>query len=80
MLTKIFLFSEEVNSMGPLIDAELERVDRKHAQFTQLSSDLVEAFNLYHTLMREPNFPGVSKMPFMNYQPPPGMHPMVSLL
>uniref|UniRef100_U5EWZ4 Putative signal transducing adaptor protein stam/stam2 n=1 Tax=Corethrella appendiculata TaxID=1370023 RepID=U5EWZ4_9DIPT len=43
-----------VNQMGPLIDAELERVDRKHAQLTQLSSDLVEAINLYHTLMREP--------------------------
>ncbi|PSN36535.1 Signal transducing adapter molecule 1 [Blattella germanica] len=45
---------EQVNSMGPLIDQELERVDRKHAQLTQLSFDLVEALNLYHTLMREP--------------------------
>lgn len=45
---------EQVNAMGPLIDNELERVDRKHAQLTQLSSDLVEALNLYHTLMREP--------------------------
>lgn len=44
----------EVNAMGPLIDAELERVDRKHAQLTQLSADLVEALGLYHTLMREP--------------------------
>uniref|UniRef100_A0A1Q3F9G8 Putative signal transducing adaptor protein stam/stam2 n=1 Tax=Culex tarsalis TaxID=7177 RepID=A0A1Q3F9G8_CULTA len=44
-----------VNQMGPLIDTELERVDRKHAQLTQLSSDLVEAINLYHTLMREPD-------------------------
>lgn len=46
--------------MGPLIDAELERVDRKHAQLTQLSSDLVEALNLYHSLMREPTGPGPS--------------------
>ncbi|XP_049802219.1 signal transducing adapter molecule 1 isoform X1 [Schistocerca nitens] len=45
---------EQVNTMGPLIDQELERVDRKHAQLTQLSTDLVEALNLYHTLMREP--------------------------
>lgn len=44
-----------VNQMGPLIDTELERVDRRHAQLTQLSSDLVEAINLYHTLMREPD-------------------------
>ncbi|XP_055598474.1 signal transducing adapter molecule 1 [Uranotaenia lowii] len=76
-----------VNQMGPLIDTELERVDRKHAQLTQLSSDLVEAINLYHTLMREPDrsmmmgpagpygmpgFPGPSTMPSM-YQMP-GMY------
>lgn len=42
-----------VNQMGPLIDAELERVDRKHAQLTQLSSDLIDTINLYHSLMRE---------------------------
>ncbi|KAH8412935.1 hypothetical protein KR009_006882 [Drosophila setifemur] len=44
---------QEVHQMGPLIDAELERVDRKHAQLTQLSSDLVDAINLYHALMRD---------------------------
>ncbi|XP_018576765.1 signal transducing adapter molecule 1 isoform X1 [Anoplophora glabripennis] len=51
----------EVNAMGPLIDTELERVDRKHAQLTQLSSDLVEALSLYHMLMREPQLPPVNK-------------------
>lgn len=50
--------------MGPLIDTELERVDRKHAQLTQLSSDLVEALSLYHTLMREPQYAPVNKMPY----------------
>lgn len=55
---------KEVNMMGPLIDNELERVDRKHAQLTQLSSDLVEALSLYHTLMREPQFAPVNKMPW----------------
>ncbi|XP_054010770.1 signal transducing adapter molecule 1 isoform X3 [Hylaeus anthracinus] len=45
---------EQVTAMGPLIDAALEKVDRRHAQLTQLSSDLVDALNLYHTLMREP--------------------------
>lgn len=48
--------------MGPLIDAELEKVDRKHAQLTQLSSDLVEALSLYHTLMREQSFNPMDKM------------------
>lgn len=53
-----------VNQMQPLIDTELERVDRKHAQLTQLSSDLVEAINLYHTLMREQQDRGQS--PYLN--------------
>ncbi|KAL7294106.1 hypothetical protein TKK_0012137 [Trichogramma kaykai] len=44
----------QVSQMGPLIDTALEKVDKQHAQLTQLSSDLVEAMNLYHTLMREP--------------------------
>lgn len=72
--------------MGPLIDAALEKVDRRHAQLTQLSSDLVDALNLYHTLMREPAPPTPSsytlpKMqphmnpyPFHNTGPPPPPH------
>lgn len=58
-------FLGEVNHMGPLIDAELEKVDRKHAQLTQLSSDLVEALGLYHSLMRETSY---NKMMY-NFQP-----------
>lgn len=42
-----------VNQMGPLIDNELESVDRIHAQLGRLSVGLVDAFTLYHTLMRE---------------------------
>lgn len=56
---------DEVTRMGPLIDAELEKVDRKHAQLTTLSSGLVEALNLYHGLMREP------KPPQAHWYPPP---------
>ncbi|XP_019864932.1 signal transducing adapter molecule 1 [Aethina tumida] len=69
----------EVNGMGPLIDAELERVDRKHAQLTQLSADLVEALNLYHTLMREPQFgPPVTKVPY-GYPGNPNLPPPSSM-
>lgn len=67
--------------MGPLIDAALEKVDRRHAQLTQLSSDLVDALNLYHTLMREPPTPSgytlpkmqphINPYPFHNPGPPP---------
>jgi hypothetical protein len=39
--------------MGPLIDAELELVDRRHAQLTRISTELVDALNLYHQLMHE---------------------------
>jgi len=67
--------AEHVNAMGPLIDQELEKVDRKHAQLTQLSSDLVEALNLYHTLMREPAAPqsyhAMPKQMNYNYSLPP---------
>lgn len=65
---------EQVNSMGPLIDQELERVDRKHAQLTQLSCDLVEALNLYHTLMKEPvasqSYQTLPKQVNYGYPPP----------
>ena len=44
---------EQVGSMGPLIDMELETVDRRHAQLTRLSHQLVDALTLYHTLMRD---------------------------
>lgn len=69
--------------MGPLIDAALEKVDRQHAQLTQLSSDLVDALNLYHTLMREPTittpYSTLSKMPpHMNVYPYPNQPPQVS--
>jgi len=40
--------------MGPLIDQELERIDRRHAELTKLGSELMEALNMYHNLMREP--------------------------
>ncbi|KAK9510582.1 hypothetical protein O3M35_005329 [Rhynocoris fuscipes] len=56
---------DEVTEMGPLIDAELERVDRNHAQLTQTCAGLVEALNLYHALMRD-----VTPKPGL---PPPNM-------
>lgn len=61
-----------VNQMGPLIDSELERVDRKHAQLTQLSSDLIETINMYHSLMRETD----RAPPMMNMYAPQGAYPM----
>lgn len=82
------LFAEQVTAMGPLIDAALEKVDRRHAQLTQLSSDLVDALNLYHTLMREPAPSTPSGYTLPKMQPPhisysfhnPGPPPHVSTL
>ena len=36
-----------------MIDTELEQVDRRLAQLTRLSTELVDALNLYHQLMRD---------------------------
>lgn len=78
----------QVNLMLPLIDTELERVDRKHAQLTQLSKDLVDANNLYHSLMREPERPiSGGYLPFTNSpsiynhsgMPANGMFPMPNM-
>lgn len=40
-------------AMGPLIDHELEKVDRKHVQLEDLNKNLREAMELYHRLMEE---------------------------
>lgn len=43
----MFVLEAQVNQMLPLIDNELERIDRHHAKLTQLSSNLVDAINMY---------------------------------
>jgi hypothetical protein len=42
-----------INELPIFSDAELEAVDRRHAQLTRLSTELVDALNLYHQLMHE---------------------------
>ncbi|XP_059480632.1 signal transducing adapter molecule 1 [Neocloeon triangulifer] len=44
---------KQVGAMGPLIDEELEKIDRRHASLTQLASELTDSLNMYHSLMRE---------------------------
>ena len=67
---------EQVASMGPLIDTELETVDRRHAQLTRLSHQLVDALTLYHTLMRDTP-PAPTPGAYGMYGAPPGgpQHP-----
>ncbi len=68
-----------VNEMGPMIDNELEVVDRRLAQLTRLSTELVDALNLYHQLMRDmpatsmygAAMPGPYQQPQQPYMMPP---------
>lgn len=53
MLLFFFTILDQCGAMGPLIDAELEKLDRRHAQLTKLSSHLIEALDMYRNLMRE---------------------------
>lgn len=86
----MFVLEAQVNRMLPLIDNELESVDRNHAKLTQLSTSLVESINLYHMLMRESEHLGPSHyygVPHQNqfsphqpphnqgFQMPPNPHP-----
>uniref|UniRef100_A0A1E1XSS5 Putative signal transducing adaptor protein stam/stam2 n=1 Tax=Amblyomma sculptum TaxID=1581419 RepID=A0A1E1XSS5_AMBSC len=58
---ELLSLEERCAGMGPLIEQELERIDRRHASLTTASRQLAEALALYHGLMRAPAPP----------QPPP---------
>ena len=44
--------------MGPLIDTELEKIDRKHMTIMELNQKLVDALQMYHSLMKMPPMAG----------------------
>ncbi|KAG1714174.1 Signal transducing adapter molecule 1 [Nymphon striatum] len=50
---ELISLEDQCSAMGPLIDLQLEKIDRKHANLTTLSRQLVDALNMYHSLMRE---------------------------
>ncbi|XP_063879998.1 signal transducing adapter molecule 1-like isoform X1 [Scylla paramamosain] len=85
---QLAILEEQVNAMAPTIDAELEQIDRKHAQLARISTDLVDALGLYHQLMRDmpstmssyypiPKNPvgAPGQMPAYGLSPTPGMPP-----
>ncbi len=50
---EMLMLEDTCYAMGPLIDHELEKVDRKHVQLEELNKNLREAMDLYHRLMEE---------------------------
>eukprot|EP00095_Tigriopus_kingsejongensis_P002244 maker-scaffold133_size323035-snap-gene-2.24 protein:Tk02244 transcript:maker-scaffold133_size323035-snap-gene-2.24-mRNA-1 annotation:"signal transducing adapter molecule 1-like" len=65
---------EQANLMGPLVDNELEVVDRRYAQLSQLSTQLVDSLNFYHQLMRDiPASQPPQSMPSMHNGGYPGV-------
>ncbi|BFZ21609.1 hypothetical protein BsWGS_24648 [Bradybaena similaris] len=68
----LLMLEEQCRSMGPLIDAELEVVDKKHACLVELNKKLMEALQMYHGLMKETLAYGYSNLQLT--QGVPGMY------
>jgi len=61
---------EQCKAMGPLIDQELEKVDRKHNGLMELDVKVVEALQMYHNLMKElPGYGYVKHLPGQPFPP-----------
>ncbi|KAI7684834.1 Signal transducing adapter molecule 1 [Sarcoptes scabiei] len=50
---ELIKLEEHCLAMMPLIDQQMEEIDKKHALMTSLNQQLNSALNLYHELMRE---------------------------
>lgn len=48
------ILEAQVNAMGPMIEAQLEQLDKKHSQLTQLCTELLDAVKLYNIFMKDP--------------------------
>lgn len=59
---------EQCKAMGPLIDAELEKIDKKHAGLCEINTKVLEALQMYHNLMKETPAPYAFKS--MSYNTP----------
>ncbi|XP_059139951.1 signal transducing adapter molecule 1-like [Physella acuta] len=49
----MLMLEDQCRAMGPLIDAELEKIDRKHANLVELNKKVMDALQMYHNLMKE---------------------------
>jgi len=67
------ILEAQANAMGPMIEAQLEQLDKKHSQLTQLCTELLEAVKLYNIFMKDP-LVGYAPKP----QTEPVQHPTMS--
>ncbi|CAN7985296.1 unnamed protein product [Ixodes hexagonus] len=74
----LLALEERCAGMGPLIEQELERIDRRHASLTAASRQLADALALYHGLMRTPA-PAPGPPPMVYGVPSEGNHDPASL-
>lgn len=79
---ELIQLEEQCLKMGPLIDQELEVVDKTHASLSAVNSQLVEALNIYCALMKEDSTYSTipQQSPYAMQQPPtsfsgPAMNP-----
>lgn len=68
------ILEAQVNAMGPMIEAQLEQLDKKHSQLTQLCTELLEAVKLYNIFMKDP-VAGYAPKPQTEPIQPPTMSP-----
>ncbi|XP_074656155.1 signal transducing adapter molecule 2-like isoform X2 [Tubulanus polymorphus] len=74
--TEMLSLEEQCKGMAPLIDQKLMDVDRKHNSLMELNGKVIEALQMYHSLMRElPQFPGYASLPPVSKYPPSSMVP-----
>lgn len=64
----LIALEEQCSLMGPLIDTELEKVDKRISQLNEVNACLVEAMNMYRSLM--PQDGHNYAMPQYGYIPP----------
>ncbi|RUS71864.1 hypothetical protein EGW08_020373 [Elysia chlorotica] len=50
---QMLVLEEQCKAMGPLIDTELEKIDKKHATLVELNKKVMDALQMYHNLMKE---------------------------